>query len=144
MIICMLARHFHLYVRGTLLVVQVSGAIWVSWYLGQSQTDKNTESTATPPNTYTQCWLFCSSKLLQIYQRTNKKEAHIHIVPNPNVHCCVNFFSQIYKQWRRRSVHRYSNCQPKWAISVSWETIKSSSCLEGLCVKREIKYAGSY
>ena len=48
--------------------------IWVSWYLGQSQTDKNTESTATPPNTNTQCWLFCSSKLLQIYQRTNKKE----------------------------------------------------------------------
>ena len=77
MIISMFARHFHLYVRGTLLVVEVSGAIWVSWYLGQSQTDKNTESTATPPTTNTQWWLFCSSMLLQICQRTNKKE-HPH------------------------------------------------------------------
>ena len=51
---------------------------------------------------------------------TNKKKnIHIQIVPNPNVHCCVNFFSQMCKQWRRRSVHRYSTCQPKWAISVS-------------------------
>ena len=74
MIISMFARHFHLYVRGTLLVVEVSGAIWVSWYLGQSQTDKNTESTATPPNTNTQCGLFCSSMQLQICQRTNNKE----------------------------------------------------------------------
>ena len=82
MIISMFARHFHLYVRGTLLVVQVSGAIWVSWYLGQSQTDKNTESTATPPTTNTQWWLFCSSMLLQICQRTNKKNIHIQIVPN--------------------------------------------------------------
>ena len=77
MIISMFARHFHLYVWGTLLVVEVSGAIWVSWYLGQSQTDKNTESTATPPTTNTQWWLFCSSMLLQICQRTNKKE-HPH------------------------------------------------------------------
>ena len=122
MIISMFARHFHLYVRGTLLVVQVSGAIWVSWYLGQSQTDKNTESTATPLNTNTQCWLFCSSMLLQTCQR-KKKNIHIQIVPNPKVHCCVNFFSQICNQWRRRSVHRYSTCQLKWAISVSWETI---------------------
>ena len=57
-----------------------------------------------------------------VNERT-KKNAHIQIVPNPNVHCCVNFFSQICKQWRRRSVHRYSNCQLKWAISVSWDTI---------------------
>ena len=55
-------------------MVEVSGAIWVSWYLGQSQTDKNTESTATPPNTNTQCGFSCSSRQLQIFQRTNKKE----------------------------------------------------------------------
>ena len=85
-------------------MVEVSGAIWVSWYLGQSQTDKNTESTATPPTTNTQCGLFCSSMLLQICQRTNKKNIHIQIVPNSKCSLLCEFIRYASNEEEDRSI----------------------------------------
>ena len=90
-----------------------------SWYLGILDNLRPTRILRAPRHLQIQIHNVEFSVHRCCYKYVNvrtKKNIHIQIVPN--VHCCVNFCSQICKQWRRRSVHRYSTCQPKWAISV--------------------------